>query len=411
MTRALASACVLLMLLGMGGKAFAGKPQIAILGLEIDVNSGVDPETTKAAKDLTAALRERPKAGTGPYAAAPSGDKELIDEKLLKNCDSEAPACMASIGAELNAEALMYGKLEKSGNTYKVSLRVLNVARRQLVSSKVYTIPIGQTSGVSATTHARTWYAELVGGASGGTLVVKANIDRGTVILDEDVRGNLSSGAVTIPNVSEGRHTLAIEAKDYQRYETSITMHDGETVPHSATLQELPKKTPGNPPGEVVGVEGKIDHPPNPRNIWKPIAITAGVLEAGAISFLAYSYIEERSSAKDIHPMNKIGDVTDTDCGHLKSGVSIGGDGTPVTFNQGKFDDACKFSRWEKYGWIATGVVGVALAGSVVMMVIKNHDDAAERRTQVGTRRKKRDLAITPVVTPDGGGATLRFDW
>src|SRR5262245_64323842 len=110
MTRVLSSACVGLLLAFLGSKAWAGgKPPIAILGLEVyDNGSGIDPETTKAAKELTAALRDRAKAGTGPYAPAPGGEKELIDEKLLNNCDSEAASCMAAIGAELGAEILMY---------------------------------------------------------------------------------------------------------------------------------------------------------------------------------------------------------------------------------------------------------------------------------------------------------------
>src|SRR3954471_8899945 len=115
MTRVLSSACVVLLVLGLGGRAGAGNPPIAILGLEVyDNGSGIDPDTTKAAKELTAALRDRAKAGTGPYVPVPGGDKELIDEKLLNNCDSEAAVCMAAIGTELGAEVLMYGKIEKS---------------------------------------------------------------------------------------------------------------------------------------------------------------------------------------------------------------------------------------------------------------------------------------------------------
>ena len=75
MTRVLSSACVVLLLVLLGGgRAWAaGKPPIAILGLEVfDNGGGIDPETTKAAKELTAALRERAKAGTGPYVPAPS---------------------------------------------------------------------------------------------------------------------------------------------------------------------------------------------------------------------------------------------------------------------------------------------------------------------------------------------------
>ena len=57
MTRVLSSACLVLLLLGSSGKAWAGgKPAIAILGLEVNDNgSGIDPETTKAAKELSGA--------------------------------------------------------------------------------------------------------------------------------------------------------------------------------------------------------------------------------------------------------------------------------------------------------------------------------------------------------------------
>ena len=44
---------------------------------------------------------------------------------------------------------------------------------------------------------------------------------------------------------------LAIEAKGHQRYATSITVHNGETLPHSATLVEMSKK-----PGSVAARVG-----------------------------------------------------------------------------------------------------------------------------------------------------------
>src|SRR5580765_6112736 len=160
MTRVLSSACVLLLLLVLGGTAWA-KPTIAILGLEVyDNGSGIDPETTRAAKELTAALRDRAKAGTGPYTPV-GGEKELIDEKLLNNCDSEAPSCMAAIGNELGAEVLMYGKIEKATDKgqgiYKVSIKLLNVGRKQLTSSTVETLPVAESTGIRATTHAKAW--------------------------------------------------------------------------------------------------------------------------------------------------------------------------------------------------------------------------------------------------------------
>src|SRR5215831_6055939 len=162
MTRVLSSACMLVLLLGLGGRAWAGKPPIAILGLEVyDNGGGIDPETTRAAKELTTALRDRAKAGTGPYTPVQNGDKELIDEKLLNNCDTEANTCMAAIGSELGADVLMYGRIwvdkpAVSGQgTYKVSLKLLNVKGKQLTNSTVETLPIAESTGSKASAHAR----------------------------------------------------------------------------------------------------------------------------------------------------------------------------------------------------------------------------------------------------------------
>jgi len=396
---------MVVLLLVMGGKAWAGgKPPIAILGLEVyDNGGGIDPETTKAAKDLTAALRDRAKAGTGMYAPV-AAEKELIDEKLLNNCDTEAPQCMAAIGTGLSAEALMYGKIERStqGNTqiYKVSIKLLNVNRKQLVSSIVETLPLSESTGVRASTHAKAWYAKLAGGSSGGTVVVKANIDRGTVMVDDDAKGNLASGALTLNGVSEGRHTLAIEAKDYQRYETSITVRNGETLPHTATLVEMPRKSTGTtkPTGEPLSVEGTVTTKSG-SGIWKPVFYGTAAVEAGAIGYTIYEYVQSGSKADHILageiPAGKMR-ATQDDCATAVKG--------------GRLNSVCGYYDRYTIGWVVSSVVGVAVVGSFYMAFIRDRDHT-EPRTANGGHRKRRELAITPVVTPDGGGATLRFDW
>jgi PEGA domain len=395
MTRVLSSACMVVLLLVMGGKAWAGgKPPIAILGLEVyDNGGGIDPETTKAAKDLTAALRDRAKAGTGTYAPV-AAEKELIDEKLLNNCDTEAPPCMAAIGTGLGAEALMYGKIERStqGNAqiYKVSIKLLNVNRKQLVSSIVETLPLSESTGVRASTHAKAWYAKLTGGSSGGTVVVKANIDRGTVMLDDDAKGNLASGALTLNGVPEGRHTLAIEAKDYQRYETSITVRNGETLPHTATMVEMSRKSTRatKPTGEPLSVEGTVASKSG-SGIWKPVLYGTAALEAVAIGYTIYQYKKMRDDANAA-----MAGKTEADC----SG------------NNGLIESACDHFRNQKIGWVVSSVVGVAVVGSFYMAFIRDRDHT-ESRSANGGHRKRRELAITPVLSPDGGGATVRFDW
>lgn len=394
MTRVLSSACVVLLLVVWGGRAWAGgKPPIAILGLEVyDNGSGIDPETTKAAKDVTAALRERARVPSGPYALVLGGDKELIDEKLLNNCDSEAPTCMASIGSELGAELLMYGKIEKvaqSGQSvYKVSIKLLNVLRKQLANSTVENIPTVDASGVRVSTHAKNWYGKLATvGIGGGSLAVRANIDRGTVLVDDDLKGNLASGMFTYGGLPEGRHTLAIEAKDYQRYETSITIRNGETLQHSANLVEMPKKAPVRATEPPISIEGTIAAKPR-SNPWKPVFYGAVALDAGAIGYTIYQW----RMAVNAAPAN----TTDGNCGDAMQPAAL--------------KNACDHNQKNRIGFVVSSVLGAAVVGSFFMAFIR-HSEGTETKNATGGHRKRRQLAITPIVTPDGGGATLRVDW
>jgi PEGA domain-containing protein len=421
MTRVLSSACVVLVLLAVGGRAGAGpKPTIAILGLEVyDNGSGIDPETTRAAKELTAVLRDRARAGTGPYAPATSGDKELIDEKLLNNCDTEAPVCMAAIGTELGADLLMYGKIEKSTLNgqpiYKVSIKLLYVSRKQIASSTVETLPLAESSGVRASTHGKNWYAKLVGVTTGGTIIVKANIDRGTVLLDEEAKGTLASGTLSISGIPEGRHTLAIEAKDYQRYETSITVRAGEALPHTATLVEMAKK-PAVVAAQPTTVEGTVSTK-SETNIWKPVFYTTAALDAAAIGFTIYEWQKAKSNVDGIskngafaHDLGGAGPglCDSTNVNNFEMTHKMDTDATART-DLGHYKDACSNYKLQKVGWVVSGVMTVAVVGSFVMAFIRDRDHA---ETQAGRgHKKRREFAITPIVSPDGGGATLRIDW
>jgi hypothetical protein len=122
---------VTLFVLGVCGTAWAGKEKVAILGLEPIASTGkVDAATIAAAHDVTEALRVRVKAGGGPFQLAPGSDKELADQKLANKCADEKAPCMAIIGASLGANFLVYGKVEKVGSGYQVSLKLFDVARK-----------------------------------------------------------------------------------------------------------------------------------------------------------------------------------------------------------------------------------------------------------------------------------------
>src|SRR5262249_23761258 len=150
MTRAVRLLCLSLLLVGLGASAALAKPSVAILGLEVIDKSGTPTSAdTQVASELTQGLRARAKAGTGPYTIAPGSDKELSDEKLLKNCDDERKECMAAIGNELQSEFLLYGRIEKSGGAYTVTITLLDVKKKVKEKTSIETIPLADAAGAA----------------------------------------------------------------------------------------------------------------------------------------------------------------------------------------------------------------------------------------------------------------------
>lgn len=148
----------------------APKPKAAMLGLEVVVAKGKpDKETVRVATELTVAVRTRIKAGTGPWAFAPGSERELLDEKLLNNCETEAPACMAVIGVNLGADILVYGKVEKKSADYAVSLKVLDVAAKKQLIAWADVLPAADAKGVKLLEFAKKGFGRISGAPAPST--------------------------------------------------------------------------------------------------------------------------------------------------------------------------------------------------------------------------------------------------
>jgi len=416
MTRALSSICTaLLFLCALAGTALAGKPTVAVLGLEVfDPTGQIDQGTTAVAKDLTDALRSRAKLPSGPYQFQPGSEKELIDEKLIKNCDNEAVSCMSQIGKDLGADFLIYGRLEKKPDGYQVAINLLNVTKKKFEKAKSpLTVPHAAAKDpqqiLSVATKA---YNELVGVLTNGTLIVKSNADRGTVLIDNEPKGTLASGSLTL-SLPEGPYRIAIEADGFERStETKITVRSGETTTQDVRLVEL-KKPPGGNGTTVVTPPGGGDKKPDEMihtvtgttsssktNVWKPMFVASVVVALGAGGFWGFSYYKEQQAADDAaktlqgmpHPA-----LDESSCNDPMYKTAL--------------KDACKYKDWTTYGIIGTGV-GVALVAVTGYMAFGRGD--SESDTKVGTRGKrvqKPAIAVTPILQPNGGGAAFRIDW
>jgi hypothetical protein len=412
MSRALSLTCTALLLIGFSGSAFA-KPSIAVLGLEVvDQNGTPTPADTQAAKELSDGLRARAKAGTGPYTLAPGSDKELIDQKLLNNCDNEASACMSAIGNQLGSDILMYGHFEKQGKQYQVTIKVLDVGRKAVLKSSSDMIPLSEANGASLQGWAKKIYAKLTGESGGATLVVKvSNADRGTILIDGDPKGTFSNGSGTVSGLPDGKARLSVESEGFRRWEKDVTIGGGSlTVPvelekgSSGALDQTP-----NPNGDpLVGPTGPGPEGKKSNLGWK---ISAGVGGLVMIGGLWYAYDN----------WSGYNDLKDDQCAHglvppgSKETCPKTGTTPPPAWTDAEVAQSNKdVDSYEKKANIGWGIaaVGAAWTAFSVYKVVTSDTSPKERQSARGKRqRKDRTYIVTPTASPKGGGATLRFDW
>jgi hypothetical protein len=164
--RTMRAALVFLLLLH--GTVSAGpKQKVAILGLEVVSTGAPSQETVRVAQELTVALRTLPRAGKGPYVWAPGSEKELVDEKLMANCASEAAPCMAAVGAALGADMLMYGKVDAKGASgYQVSIKLFDVAKKKMVIGWTDLLATAHAKGTTLQDFAKKGFGRLTDNAT-----------------------------------------------------------------------------------------------------------------------------------------------------------------------------------------------------------------------------------------------------
>jgi len=240
------------------------KPSIAVLGLEVVEESDTpDAKGAAFAEALTEALRQRARLGTGPFSLAAGSDKNLIEMKLLSGCDSEANACMAGIGGELAADRLLYGRIQRNGSNYQISLKLLNVDTKSIERTTSDLAPIGEMSTANLSALGKKLYAKITGVSSQATLIVKANVATGTVYLDGEPKGQLVGGTARVEGLAAGDYKLMVESECYLRSESKISIDGGKDSTESVDLE----KNAASGCGGVNGGGGSVVGPDDRRII------------------------------------------------------------------------------------------------------------------------------------------------
>lgn len=219
--------------------------------------------------------------------------------------------------------------------------------------------------------------------ASTGAIVIVArnqaddSIPRGAVLVDDERRGELVHGKLVVSQLADGRHTVAIEARGYQRFEHTATVRGGEKTRLDAEL---------------------VDAPPV-RSAWKWVLGTSLGVTLSSAGFTTYAWSRTRDLAHGIsaeHP------VSSSNCGQSPAALGLSsGDAE-------RFEQACAWTSRQKVGVLVTSV---ALAVSAVSLVMVLRDTGTPEPGAMATRGTRHEVAIAPIVAPGAGGASLSVTW
>lgn len=398
---------VLAIFVANGDASAQSKPSVAVLGLEvIDDGTGIDPQTTDLAKNLTEALRAHSKLDRSPYRLAPNSDKELLELKLLSGCANEAKECMARIGRDLSADWLIYGKIERRDTGYQVTIKLLNVESMNMARVTTEVIPFADNTSAKISERGRFLFNRLTGTPEQGTLTIEANVDQGRVFVDGQLATTLRDGKARIDGLAEGKHPVAIESEGHGRYETTVEIKAGDTAKVDAELQATAVTAPG------AGGGGAGEERPGGTSrtlFW----VAAGVTAVSVAGFTVTA-LQVRDLEKDI--------TARADAGELPPGLESGHenpcDALPAmlaTPELRTLDGEC--SDGKQKALITNVLIGVAVASGLAAgyFYYNGYMQADSSERAVAARKKKRatetTVKLTPTVTPDYFGAGVKIEF
>ncbi len=139
---------------------------------------------------------------------------------------------------------------------------------------------------------------------------------------------------------------------------------------------------------------------------WKATAyVTTAVALAAFGGFIYYGPMKTNTLDKECRP------------GRDSQGNPLpNGEASSYETGNGSFgsESAAECSKGEKYSRNSyiTGIAAAALGGIALVAYYKGFISKKETNTNAGrSTRKKKQFAVTPILAPDGGGATFRLDW
>ena len=308
---------------------------------------------------------------------------------------------------------------------------LFDVAKKTRDKTYPETIPLSQASGPSLANWARTIYNKLTGQTDACVIVVKTNgVDSGTILVNGAPKGSITSGVGQVGGLTEGRYKIAVEAKDYHRWEKSdITCTAGQTTTVPAELERMETggtvggNAPGNGGGTDLGHSGSTSQTGSHKAVWRDVAIggIVGGLARAVVSGCGATprrgstatapttgrWPARMAIRSPVFPPTATAPNQESQRAtrrHRRLAAKIGGTRRSAP--------ACTGYTMTEVGGVLTGAFAVAAIVGVVMYARSGDDDDEKPVNVTGQRHKRRPpFAVVPVASPDGAGVTFSMTW
>ncbi len=161
----------------------------------------------------------------------------LMGDKQQLGC-ADDDACLVEIGGALGVSYLVAGTVGKIADTFIIALRLTN-PREGTVENRVTESFTGRGEQILGAMRVAIWRLIGIPRSGPGDLLLSANLPA-AVYLDGAAVGSLPLSALV--GLTPGRHSLRLEAEDFQEWQSDIYVEPGRETAIRARLLPLPRE-------------------------------------------------------------------------------------------------------------------------------------------------------------------------
>jgi hypothetical protein len=203
--------------------------------LEIDSD-----DADEQAEALTAALRSKVRASSGWVLLDTTQSLSMLTAALRCPTHPDS-ACLQRIGDQLKTDRFIWGLMTKSQHQVTAEVHLWTRNKADTVVKEPYSENLKDQNDDSLRKIAARIFERLTG-VSSGTLVISAGGEAGTVLVDNEQRGQLDHGHATI-QVPTGIHVVQVRGANLDAHQ-NVTVVANQNVEVSFPVNVLPMPPP-----------------------------------------------------------------------------------------------------------------------------------------------------------------------